>query len=225
MSWLWIRALKRDLNAHFALDLTFVVLIAGFAGARLLHVVYEEPSFYAENPVAALFFWDGGFVYLGGAVTGILASWIFCAFRQESFWQWADIIAPVAALAYGFGRVGCFLRGCCFGRACDLPWAVSFPSHLEMSIPIVPRHPTQLYALLFEVLIVAFLLWREKRPHFTGQIFLLWLMSHAVARSIVEVFRDDPRGFAPLGLSLATWMSVMIFLSASYFYQIRQQQK
>src|SRR5690606_10671308 len=134
----------RGLQRITAIDLTLVVLVAGFLGARLLHVVYEDWATYLLQPAQIFYIWNGGFVFLGGLGAALIAGILFCSFKREPFWFWADAAVLPAALAYGLGRLGCFLNGCCYGDICELPWA--------MTLHGVGRHPTQLYATLWELL-------------------------------------------------------------------------
>lgn len=216
MYWLWKRAMKKDLNVHFALDLSMVIFVSGFLGARLLHIIWEEPQFYWQHPLEVFNIFAGGYVYLGGLASAVVATYYFCRFRNEIFLNWADLLAPICALGYALGRLACFARGCCYGKSCSLPWAPSFPSHESMGILLIPRHPTQLYAFLAEIGIMFYLLWQERKNHIAGEIFLKWLFLHGCARLALEFFRDDDRGFAPLGLSLATWLSVLLITGAAF---------
>lgn len=218
MLWFWRRAIARELRPSFALDLSLVIFISGFLGARFLHVVWEQPRFYLSSPWQVLNVFSGGYVFLGGALAATVSAFFYCRRHKEIFWAWADLVAPVAALGYALGRISCFLQGCCYGKACELPWAVTFPSHSQWGLELVARHPTQVYATILEFGILVALLWLERRPHKTGEIFLSWVIMHSTSRVFLEIFRDDPRGFAPLGISLATWIS-LVFVSAAVRFQ------
>ena len=133
------------------------------------------------------------------------------------------------ALGYGLGRLGCFLNGCCFGKLCELPWAVEF--HYP-GLPANLRHPTQLYATAWELgaLVVLLLLEKysdkvqQKVLRTQGALFFTWLALHAVGRLIMEQFRDDYRGAEPLGQSVATWWALaMLLLSLLFFIKRRQK--
>jgi phosphatidylglycerol:prolipoprotein diacylglycerol transferase len=201
--WFLRRGAGAGLSGVRAIDLALVVLLGGFIGARLLHVFYEEPDFYRQHPLRVLEFWYGGFVYLGGLFGAALSAALFCEWRREPFWVWADLAAPPAALAYAIGRVGCFFNGCCYGRHCDLPWAVWMDGD--------HRHPTQLYATFGEGLTLLILLTLEprlrKKP---GALFGLWLVLHGAGRIVMEHFRDDPRGPLLYGFSISTWISAAL---------------
>jgi phosphatidylglycerol:prolipoprotein diacylglycerol transferase len=119
----------------------------------------------------------------------------------------ADIAAYGVALGLFFGRVGCFLNGCCFGKACPVPPGVVFPrgspawreqlenaliSRHDMTLPV---HPTQLYQAVLNLGVFAALYWiirPRKRRH--GEVLGWLLILKAVARGVVEVWRDDERG-------------------------------
>jgi phosphatidylglycerol---prolipoprotein diacylglyceryl transferase len=206
--WFVKRAEKRSLHRVTAIDLTIAVLLGGILGARLLHVFYEDPAFYRENPLAVLQVWNGGFVFLGGVVGAWFAGMIFCQIKNEPFWFWADIAVIPISFGYALGRIACFLNGCCYGKWCDLPWAVYMQGGF--------RHPTQLYASFIEFIILFFLIKIEPKVRLSGSLFGSWLVLHSISRLIMEQFRDDPRGPTMAGLSLGTWMSFAL-LSGGLF--------
>ena len=198
--WFLKRAGQAGLARVMAIDIALVTITCGFIGARLMHVFYEEPAFYAAHPWQVLAFWYGGFVYLGGVGGALLGAAFFCDWRKEPFWVWADLAAPPAALAYAIGRVGCFLNGCCYGTHCDLPWAVQMHGDL--------RHPTQLYAFLWDGILAWLLLLVEPRlSKSPGALFGAWLAIHGCGRLLMEHFRDDPRGPLLAGQSISSWLS------------------
>lgn len=202
--WFIRRAEEKSLNRVTAIDLTIVVLLGGIIGARLLHVVYEEPAFYRENPLAVFQVWNGGFIFLGGVAGAWIAGMLFCQIKNEPFWFWADIAVIPISFGYALGRIACFLNGCCYGKWCELPWAVYMQGGY--------RHPTQLYACLAEFVIVFILLKVEPKVRLSGSLFGSWLVLHSISRLIMEHFRDDPRGPSMAGLSLGTWMSFVLLV-------------
>src|SRR5690606_9254272 len=102
------------------------VMIGGFVGARLFHVFYEAWDVYRDNPWLIVQFWRGGFVFYGGFAGALVAAWMTLRLKKESFLEWANFFAPVIAVTYAIGRIGCFLNGCCYGDYCQWPWAVEF---------------------------------------------------------------------------------------------------
>lgn len=221
--WILKRAEKKNLKKATALDICLAVMIGGLIGARLMHVYYEMPEFYRLNHSEIVKIWEGGFVFYGGFLGAIIFVFLLLRFRRENFLEWADVFAPVFALGYGFGRIGCFLAGCCYGMTCKLPWAVHFPPGGEAP-PGVALHPTQLYAASWEFALLAVLIYFERylqkvsyNFHKNGLLFFIWLFFHGSGRIIMELFRDDPRGPTPLGFSISTWISAGLMLLSAFF--------
>ncbi len=202
--WFIKRAEKRNLNRVTAIDFTLACLIGGVLGARLLHVFFEDLPFYREHPMAVFEVWNGGFIYLGGVIGAWAAAGIFCLIKREPFWFWADIAAIPISFGYAIGRLACFLNGCCYGKYCELPWAVYMQGGY--------RHPTQLYATFSELLILFVLIKIEPKVRMSGSLFGAWLVMHSLGRLLMEHFRDDPRGPAINGLSLGSWMSLALLV-------------
>jgi phosphatidylglycerol:prolipoprotein diacylglycerol transferase len=117
-----------------------------------------------------------------------------------------------------FGRVGCLLNGCCYGRPTDVPWAVTFTNpqaHEFSGTPLdVPLHPTEIYDALLNFGLYLFLAWLFRRKKFDGQVFATYLICYAVTRSIVEYFRGDYTNLHyHFGLTPAQWIGVPIFIA------------
>jgi phosphatidylglycerol---prolipoprotein diacylglyceryl transferase len=212
------RAAKRDFSGVTALDLFLACVGGGAVGARLLHVVYEQPAYYLEHPIKVFYFWQGGFVFYGGLITGLFAGWLTLRIKKQSFSQWLDFFVPVLSLGYAVGRLACFLAGCCYGKVCDLPWAVALKEvNIQTGLILyVHRHPTQLYASLLEFLLLFTVLYFEKKKTFAkfhGHLFLFWLIVHSFTRALLELFRDDDRGVMvgsmSISMILSLWMAAI----------------
>lgn len=215
--WLNHRAARFELSRKVTLDISLIVMVASFVGARLFHVFYEDFPYYQENAWRILELWNGGFVFYGGAILAAVCGFTFLHFQRDVRNEvYLDLFAPVFSLSYLLGRFGCLMAGCCYGRYCDLPWALS------------QRHPTQLYASLWELGVLIILLTVEKtkqdaRPKIlksSGSVFYLWISLHAVGRLLMESFRDDFRG-PTLGLSISSWISFVI-LALGLFFLLRK---
>jgi phosphatidylglycerol:prolipoprotein diacylglycerol transferase len=140
----------------------------------------------------------GGHYYIGFIAGSLFLVWFF-ARRRVPLLKGLDWLAPGLSLAHGIGRIGCFFAGCCWGKACSLPWAVTFTSaeaHELTGVPLgVALHPTQLYEMAAELLIAPILLWKIlKHPWRAGSTFLTYVAIYGVVRFLVEFVRDDPRG-------------------------------
>ncbi len=207
------RAQKHGDSIAQALDLGLIMMISGFVGARLLHVFYELPAYYQEDWSRVFRIWEGGFVFYGGFLLAFAACTFYVWRKRISFSHWADFYAPVLALGYGLGRISCFLAGCCYGRSCEMPWAVTFPWDLQQ----VARHPVQMYSVLWELFVFALLLVFEKKEHFKRQpgfLFWMWMALHSLGRLMMEFYREDFRGESFAGLSISTWISFALLAAA-----------
>ena len=208
---LWT-ASRRGLRSGFApekiLDLGPWLIIGGLLGARILYVATYWREEFADKPLAEIFMIQhGGLVFYGGFIGASLACIGYARFRRLPLWKLADVLAPSLALGYAFGRIGCLLNGCCYGRVCTLPWAIHFPdSHETHGLAL---HPTQLYDTFLNLGLYAFLAWWFRRKTFDGQIFAVYLLCYAFTRSFVEYFRGDySTSHLHGGLTPAHWISI-----------------
>jgi phosphatidylglycerol:prolipoprotein diacylglycerol transferase len=169
-------------------DLSLIGLFVSIVCARLLYVLLDLGEF-RHNPWEVFKIWTGGISIHGAMVGGALTVWWYCRRHKLLFLAFADLCSPAFALGYAVGRIGCFLNGCCYGHACDLPWAVRFHAEDQHGLLTPPSHPTQLYATLMSLAIFALLHRYLRRPHRDGAIFLGYLALYCVYRFIDEYFR------------------------------------
>jgi phosphatidylglycerol:prolipoprotein diacylglycerol transferase len=143
-------------------------------------------------------------------------------------WKTTDIMAPSLALGQALGRMGCFFAGCCYGKTCDLPWAVTFTRPDTLAPIGIPIHPTQLYSALSNFIIFLFLFSFRKKKKFEGQLFWSYVFLYGVTRSIIEIFRGDFRGelvFNVLSISQATGCVMAILAVIMIVYLRGKHQK
>lgn len=198
------------------LDISFSVLIWGFLGARLFYVV-QNLSYYLSYPLKVFAVWEGGLIVYGGLVVGLAGFWITLRKKKIPFWKMLDFIVPYTALSQAFGRIGCFLNGCCYGKACDLPWAVKFQ---ETAFPV---HPTQLYEAAFDLGLFAFLLAVRKKSRFEGQTGLSYFLLYGLGRFFVEFLREP--SWVWQGITSNQWLSAAVIFVAFLFFQYRKRTK
>lgn len=200
------KALTEDQNPVLVMNLALLIMVFGFLGARLFHVFYEAPQIYFEQPSLIFQFWLGGYVFYGGAFAAFATCWTYLKWKRENWKEWADFFTPLIALGAGWGRLGCFFAGCCFGSVCTFPWAVQFQDSFL-------RHPTQLYQLGLETLFAVLTFQLSKLPEFKknpGRLFLTYLFLHGLGRAFIETFRDDFRGSLILGMGISFWMALAL---------------
>jgi phosphatidylglycerol:prolipoprotein diacylglycerol transferase len=181
---------------HFY-DLCFYLILAAIIGSRLLFVIVD-PRHFLQNPLKIFAIWEGGLVFHGGLIAA-LATAFFLIRRYKLPWRpTLDSLAVGMPLGVMFGRIGCFMAGCCFGRPTDVPWAVRFTNPESLCPLRVPVHPAQLYESILSLGIFGVVFWLRKRKRFDGQILLAYLFLAGLARFTVEFFRAptalDPRG-------------------------------
>lgn len=192
------RAKKRDMNADAVFTIALLALVFGFIGAKLLYGVTDLRN-VLKDPLLLLT--GNGFVIYGGIIGGIAAAIIYCRIKKYSFLQYFDLLAPSIALAQGFGRIGCFLAGCCYGRETSLPWGIVFRSSLYApnNVKLIP---TQLIMSAGDFLIAAVLLFYARKGRKAGRCGGLYLILYSVGRFLVEFLRNDDRGaVGPLSTS------------------------
>ena len=166
------------------------MILGTILGARGLYVATYWRDKFAGGPWLEIFMVQhGGLVFYGGLIGASLAVILYCRVRKIALWKLADVFAPSIALGYVFGRLGCLMNGCCYGRACSLPWAIQFPLVPETKGALL--HPTQIYDSLLNLALYAFLAWLYRRKKFDGQVFAAYLICYAFTRSFVEYFRGD----------------------------------
>lgn len=184
-----------------AFDMIFVAVLAGFAGARLYYVL-QNFSWYASRPLDILKLWEGGLIFYGGFLASTAALFLWLRSKNIPPGKGLDFLAPYVALSHAFGRIGCFLNGCCFGKTCSLPWALSFPESAG------PVHPTQIYEAVFDLALFFLLSRQYDRKHKDGEIAVLYFVVYAAGRFVIEGLRENPMiGF----LTINQWISGAVF--------------
>jgi phosphatidylglycerol:prolipoprotein diacylglycerol transferase len=199
-------------------DLCFYIILAALIGSRLLFVILE-PGPFLSHPYKFFALWEGGLVFQGGLFLGLIVAFYYIR-RQGWPWRVAfDALALGAPLGQFFGRIGCFMAGCCFGTPTQVPWAVVF-NNPQSLCPLrgVPLHPSQLYESLLALGVFGLLYWFRQRKRYDGQLVLLYLCLAGLVRFVVEFFRSplDYRGMEFFGwMPLTQLIALVLFLVCS----------
>lgn len=224
-------------------DVGLAMLLSGLLGGRLLHYIENYSTEYAYVPIWEFFkIWKGGLTFYGGAVGGFLGGVLYCWHKRLPAADILDVMALGAPIGMAFGRLGCFLNGCCYGGLCASgSWlGVSFPprspAHAEQiglgllvspdawSLPV---HPTQLYQAGHDFLLAGFLWFYLRTPGAPrgGGIPLLFAL-YAVGRFFLEDLRGDNPPFW-LGLTISQNISILLFLafSGAFFWLLLKAKK
>ena len=201
------RAKKKGLNGDLIYGLTITTVILGFLAARILFIITEWQDFL-KNPMS--YITGSGFVVFGGIMGGALTIWAYCKIKKMDFLAYLDLMVPSVALAQGFGRIGCFLAGCCYGKETDSFLGVTFTnSHFAPNN--VKLLPSQLIMSAGDFIIAAILLVYAKKDRSKGKTSALYLMLYSVGRFFVEFTRNDDRGFVGV-LSTSQFIGIFIFI-------------
>jgi len=246
--WLAARRAKAEgISSDIIANLVLISVLGGVAGARLMwFALYRDPD---QTWWSIFNVWEGGLVFYGGLIGAALTDFVYVRRRGLNAGQVADVAAPAISIGQAFGRIGCFLNGCCFGGVCSasFPLGVRFPAFLnEEGAPIgspafvdhvarhwsadnaaasLPIHATQLYtsASLFVItaLLVAATPYRRRHGELLGLLCIL----HAVMRLGMELVRRDSNPEA-LGLTAGQLGAIVVLaLGVALFAWIRLRGK
>lgn len=197
-------------------DLLFAGVLGVVLGGRIGHVLFYMPEFYLVNPLSIFKVWQGGMSFHGGLLGVILAMVWFARRQKTSFWTVSDLVAPLVPFGLAFGRLGNFINAELWGRPADVPWAMVFPL-----VDAIPRHPSQIYQLLFEGILLGLVLWvYARKPRRLGQVSGLFLLGYGICRFSVE-FAIEPDVFlGPLafGFSMGQWLTIPMILFGIYLF-------
>ena len=211
---------RENINPDHVLEAVIVTALAGLIGARLLYM-FLNWDYYSGRFISSFFVQFEGLSFYGAFFVGAFALFFWTFYRKINFLKMADLLAPYLALGYAFGRVGCFLNGCCFGKESSVPWALP----IRVGDPIL-RHPVQLYAVILAVII--FIIIKRLRPRrpFVGFQFIFLFTLYGALRFTTEFFRYGGTGL--LGLTLAQWFSlglIVVSLAAIVLFNYFQPDK
>ncbi len=198
--------------------LFILLVLAGVIGGKLF-LIFEDPTFYLSNPKKLAS--GNGFVFYGSLLLAVPTMLWFFRKNKIPTLPMLDVMAAVTCIVHGFGRIGCFMAGCCYGKTTTSKLGVIFTNPVCQAEPLnTPLHPTQLYEAGFIFFILTMLLVFKNRKQFEGQFFLIYLMAYATGRGVLELFRGDlERGFVFNDiLSNSQFISLIIISIALYFY-------
>lgn len=212
---------RLGINEKF-LDFTFFLgigaIVIGFISASLFQAVYN----YIENPEAGFNFGQS-MTFMGGLIGGVVSFLIiYFIVRNKLSGRIVDVISLVPCcitIAHGFGRIGCFFAGCCYGIETDSFLGVKFP-HLDH-----PVHPTQLYEAAFLFILFGVMLFLLLKFNFKHNMSV-YLISYGIFRFLLEFIRGDHRGELVTGISPSQFWSIpMVLLGVGLIFLLNYLQK
>ena len=215
---------KHGIKPDTILNVFLWIVLGALIGGKIAYVLFNLDSL----TLGAL---QGGFASFGSILGGLIAAAIYTKRNNINFWKIADLIAPYIALCFAIGRIGCFLRGCCFGLPTDLPWGILYAQgSLASSVFSVPLHPTQLYESL-ACFAIAFLLFKlEKRKEskkgkklIEGSIFLIFMLLYFAQRFLIDFMRYYPAGEHLGPFTLMQIASVVVVIAIAVILMLKKR--
>lgn len=222
-AWVYFLPKRRKLLVkEDAVIMGLIACIGVLIGGHLLYGITNIP--YIVNVITHYSdlggFWEfakylvmafGGQVFYGGLLGGILAGYIYLRAKKMNVAEYADLFAPAIPLFHVFGRLGCFLGGCCYGI--EWKYGITYTNSLAAEANGVPRLPIQLIESGFNLLLFAMLAFFFIKGIQKGRLMIIYLMTYAAARYVFECFRGDGIRGIWLGLSTSQWISLIIVLA------------
>lgn len=210
------RCKRFGLSEDAVLDIAILAVPGGFIGAKLLYLIVEfgniiSGKFTISNLLT-------GFVVYGGIIGGVVTAMIYCRVKKIKFLKYFDLILPAVALAQGFGRVGCFLAGCCYGKETNSIFGIVF-EHSEFAPNGVKLLPTQLISSAGNFIFAGILFAMARKNKKDGRVGSMYLILYGVGRFLIEFLRDDPRGSVGF-LSTSQFISLFIVAAGIVLYVI-----
>lgn len=210
------RAKRKGLDPEFVFDVGFYSGIVGIICTRLLYYITEIPAIIKDPSIL----WDFqyGYVVYGGIIGGVFMGFIYCKKKNKKFLDYLDIVMPSIILAQAFGRIGCFMTGCCYGKETQSAFSIVYHNS-EMAPNEVKLIPTQLMSSAGDFLIFFILIFYAKRSKKSGQVGAMYLILYSIGRFFIEFLRDDYRGSIGF-LSTSQAISILIVLIGGVLFAI-----
>ena len=214
-----LRAPKNGMDKEKIFPLTMNCVITGILGAKIMFCITNWQGFI-KAPLAYL--GSSGLVVYGGIIGGVLSAIVYCKIAKQNFWDCFDIALPSVAVAQAFGRIGCFLAGCCYGKETKAWYGIAF-AHSDYAPNHVKMIPTQLISSAGMFLIAGLLFWYAYHAKKAGQVGALYMILDSIGRFLVEYLRGDvERGNVGM-FSTSQFISFFIIVAGVVIWILRNQ--
>jgi len=208
-------ARRKKVNTQVLSNIFFWSIIWAFLGAHLSFVILNA-GYFVEHPLE-IFNLRSGFIFLGGFVSGVIASYVMIKKEKLDYFDVMDMVSPGLALAYAFGRIGCYMHGCCYGIVSTCLLAVQFPPDSPAGDVPYPRLPIQLLSSIVSIGIFSVLTVIRKHKHFKGQIFISYIILYSFTRFLIEFLRGEH--YRQIGiLDIGQWFYLALGIVSTAVY-------
>jgi len=201
-------------NEEHVLNVVLISIGTGLLGSKLFYILLNFKELL-ENPLSVI--GSEGFVVYGGIIIGTLCGYLYCRKNKLEFIKYANLIISVVPLCQAFGRLGCFMAGCCYGKETTLPIGVTFPvgSMAPVGLKLLPTQLISSFGNLCIFCVTYYIFTKSKHENYTVPVYLLL---YSVGRFCIEFLRGDAaRGFVGI-LSTSQFISIFIFAIAIIFW-------
>ncbi len=209
------KAKKRGYNENSIFNMIILTVLSGILGGKLLFIITNLSEFI-KNPISVITDFGYGFVVYGAIISGMLAIILYSRIKKWDSLEVFDLVVPGLAIAQGFGRIGCFLAGCCYGAETTGALYVVFPEN-SLAVPHVHLYPTQIYSSIFDFALGIFLIMYSRKKRESGKTFSLYLICYSIGRFFVEFLRNDSRGSVGI-LSTSQFISIFILILGAVIF-------
>jgi len=215
------RAKRKHINTDHIYNLTFLCLVFGFLGAKLLYGIVDWKT-VIQNPLTLIT--GNGFVVFGGIIGGVITSMVYCSVKKISFPQIFDLLIPEIAIAQGFGRIGCLLAGCCYGRHTDSSIGIIF-RHSDYAPNNVKLVPTQIIFSICAFALAILLIIYSRYNKRDGEVGALYIVLYSIGRFFLEFLRGDYRGTVFGFLSTSQFIAIITLLMGICYFAVLRIRK
>jgi phosphatidylglycerol:prolipoprotein diacylglycerol transferase len=207
------------LNSDGISEMALLIIVSAYAGGKLF-LWFSDLDYYLKHPMKMLAFNGSGFVFYGSFIVCLTSLFFFFKYKKARLAPAFDVIAVCTAMVHGFGKIGCFMAGCCYGKICDSSIGITYTQPSSMAHPLhTPLYPVPLIDSTIIFGACLFLIWYRKHKKFEGELMLWYIFIYGTARFFTEFLRgDDDRGF--IGpLSQSQWVSIGLLVLGGFAYR------
>ncbi|MDN5328097.1 MAG: phosphatidylglycerol---prolipoprotein diacylglyceryl transferase [Candidatus Woesearchaeota archaeon] len=220
-----------NLSKDEILEMILLIFIFVIIFARAFYVFYYAFDIFIKDPAFLFKIWYGGMSFHGGLLGAIIAGIIISKRKKIPFFKLADVFIVPIPLALAFGRIGNLMNGELYGRVTNVPWAFFFPTAPDRGL--LPRHPSQIYESIKNLVIFFILLYllksKNKRiaklKEKDGFIFWTFVFLYGLLRYIIEFFRQPEIVFSIFNFQITAGQLLcllMIIISLIGFYNLKE---
>jgi phosphatidylglycerol:prolipoprotein diacylglycerol transferase len=208
-----------ELNTNRLPGLLVIITVSAYIGGKL----FSNLNYFLAHPAQIFRIYNNGFVFYGGLIFTLLTLYIYFRIYKMNMWLLADLAAICLCIIQIFGKLGCLMAGCCYGKPTNNHLlSITFINKENHISPLnISLHPTQIYEMSLALVILIILLRLNK--DFNGQLMLIYLCIYSLGRFVVEIYRGDAeRGFVLNGLlSQSQLISIVVFFFTLIIYVFR----